>query len=211
MKNKLIILLTVLIMAVLAGCGMSEEDAKAYVQASLDAAYKGEFEAFVEITDSTSEGAKVMYEENIEHTMEAAGFNDLNLSDELNMKYEQLFLNLAKAADYTVGEAIKVENDDFSVEVFVRPLNIFDGIDEEVTEALIERINKLEEHPDDKAIIEMSFEEMHRILSERIENPVYSEDQVLVSLYVYKNDEGMYAISEDDMLMLDNVFFTISE
>jgi len=211
MKKNILAILMVLTMAVLSGCGMSEEEASEYVQASLDAAYKGEFDAFVEITDSTPEGAKAMYEENIVHTMEAAGFKDLNISEELHMKYEQLFLELAKAADYTVGEAVKTEADDLAVEVMVRPLTIFEDIDTEVTDALLERISELDEQPEDSEIIEMSFDEMHRILSKRLETPSYSEKQIAVTIHVHKNEENMYAISEDDMLKLDGILFTVSE
>ena len=39
--------------AMLAGCGggMTAEDAKEYVQAVLDASYKGEFDSYMELTD----------------------------------------------------------------------------------------------------------------------------------------------------------------
>ena len=135
MKNKVLVFLMIFVMGILAGCGMKEEDAKAYVEASLDAAYKGEFDAFVEITDSTPEGAAAMYEENIEHIMEAAGFADLEISEELTNNYKQLFLDLIRQADYTVGEAVKNEDDSFAVEITVKPMTILVGIEEELTNA----------------------------------------------------------------------------
>ena len=101
MKKKILVLFTILMMGILTGCGMKEEEAKAYVEASLDAAYMGEFDAFVEITDSTPEGAAAMYDENIEHIMDAAGFADLNLDEELTEDYNaEDFKNYVKSKFY---------------------------------------------------------------------------------------------------------------
>ena len=160
MKKKILVLFTILMMGILTGCGMKEEEAKAYVEASLDAAYMGEFDAFVEITDSTPEGAAAMYDENIEHIMDAAGFADLNLDEELTEDYKQLFLDLIKKVDYSVGEAVKEEDDSFSIDVTVRPMIILDGIENELTEVLLERIGELEEFPEEDEIMLMSCLEM---------------------------------------------------
>lgn len=208
MKKKLLICLCVLIMGLLTGCGMSEEDAKAYVEASLDAAYKGEFDAFVEITDSTPEGAAAMYDENMEHIMESAGFSDLELNEELTANYKQLFFDLIKKADYSVGEVVK-NDDTFSIEVTVKPLTIFEGIEAELTDALLNRISEMDEYPNDDEITVIGFEEMYQILCDKVEAPVYSEEIVKVTINLHKNDKGMYEISEEDMLTLDNALFAI--
>ena len=208
MKKKLLVLLTILTMGILTGCGMSEEDAKAYVEASLDASYKGEFDAFVEITDSTPEGAKAMYDENMELIMQSAGFDEQALGEELTENYKQLFLELIKKADYSVGDAVK-NDDSFSVEVTVKPLIIFDGIEAELTDAVLNRISEMDEYPDDDEINVIGFEEMYKILSEKVDAPVYSEETVSVSINLHKNDNGMYEISEEDMAVLDNAIFVI--
>lgn len=208
MKKKLLICLTVLVMGILTGCGMSEEDAKAYVEASLDAAYMGEFDAFVEITDSTPEGAAAMYDENMEHIMESAGFSDLELDDELTANYKQLFLNLIKKADYSVGDAVK-NDDSFSAEITVKPLIIFDGIEAELTEAVLNHIAEMDKLPNDDEITKIGYEEMYKILSSKVEAPDYSDETVSVTINLHKNDKGMYEISEEDMLTLDNALFAI--
>lgn len=209
MKNKVLVFLMIFVMGILAGCGMKEEDAKAYVEASLDAAYKGEFDAFVEITDSTPEGAAAMYEENIEHIMEAAGFADLEISEELTNNYKQLFLDLIRQADYTVGEAVKNEDDSFAVEITVKPMTILVGIEEELTNALLTRIGELEEFPSDEEIIQMSFEEMFTIMSGRVDEPTYSDESSVVTVHLHKNEENMYEIDEEDMLALDSLLFAV--
>ena len=65
----------------LAGCGgMSEDEAKEYAQAVLDASYKGEFDSYMELTDSTEEEAREMYEGNMDATMAVVGFEELGAS-----------------------------------------------------------------------------------------------------------------------------------
>lgn len=210
MRKRIVFLLLLSIIGILSGCGMSEEDASEYVKASLDAAYKGEFDAFVEITDSTPEGAQAMYEENVEHTMEAAGFSEMNLNNELTEKYRQLFLDISKTVDYTVGEAIENEDGDYDVEVIIYPLTIINDIDEElVTKTVISKIEKMEKYPKDEKITEITFEVIYEILSEKVKEPVYDGQKVKQIITVHKNEEGMYYISEEDMLALDNALFDL--
>ena len=210
MKKKVLMLLMILTMFVLTACGMSEEEATAYVKASLDAAYKGEFEEFVEITDSTIEGAQAMYEENMVHTMEAAGFSDMEINDELIENYKKLFLDISKSVNYTVGAATETENGEFEVQVEINPLLIFTDINEEkITEAVIDRIMDMKKYPSEKKITEIAFEEMYEILVEEIKEPKYSDEKIVQNVGVHKDDDGMYYISEEDMLALDNVFFNL--
>ena len=54
-RMKCLVLALVLMISAwaLAGCGgMSEDEAKEYAQAVLDASYKGEFDSYMELTDS---------------------------------------------------------------------------------------------------------------------------------------------------------------
>ena len=212
MKKLFLGLLMILTIGVLSACGMSEEDAAAYVKASLDAAYKGEFEDFVEITDSTPEGAQAIYEENIVHTMEAAGFSDMELSDELTEKYRQLFLDISYAANYSVGDAKKTDAEGYNVEVEIYPVILFNEVNEEtITKAVLNRIDDMKKYPGEKKITEITFEEIYNTLSEKIKDPKYSEDKVNVTVTIHKNEEGMYYISEEDMLNLDKVMFELNK
>lgn len=70
MKSLVLILVLALSAWTLTGCGgMSEDEAKEYAQAVLDASYKGEFDSYMELTDSTEEEAREMYEGNMDATM----------------------------------------------------------------------------------------------------------------------------------------------
>ena len=54
-RNVSLAMVVVMALTMLAGCGMKPDDAKAYVQATLDAGYKADFDEYAKITDSTKE------------------------------------------------------------------------------------------------------------------------------------------------------------
>ena len=53
-------------------------------------------------------------------------FDSLELPDELSGKYRELFENIAKKVNYTVGEGVKDEDGNYTVEVMVKPITLFD-------------------------------------------------------------------------------------
>ena len=74
---------------------------------------------------------------------------------------------------------------------------------------MINHISELDKYPDEEEINKIAFEEMYNVLSGKVEVPTYSEETVNVSINLHKNDKGMYEISEEDMLILDNALFAI--
>ena len=109
MKKKIagILALTLAFATLLGGCGskMTADDAKSYAQACLDASYKGEFDEYLSQTDSTKEEAQEMYDNGIDLTMEASDIENSGVSQELQDKYRQMFIDLYKNADYTLDNA----------------------------------------------------------------------------------------------------------
>ena len=76
---------------------------KEYAQAVLDASYKGEFDSYMELTDSTEEEAREMYEGNVDATMAAVGFEEMGASQEMQEDYRQLFLRYGEAGQVFPG------------------------------------------------------------------------------------------------------------
>ena len=82
------------------------------------------------------------------------------------------------------------------------PADIYQVVDK----SLISEMDKL---PNDDEITKIGYEEMYKILSSKVEAPDYSDETVSVTINLHKNDKGMYEISEEDMLTLDNALFAI--
>ena len=194
-------------MSILTACGgLTEEDAQSYVQSVLDASYKGEFEAYMEETGSTKEEAEEMFNKNVEETLSEAGFNDFGLEDEMMDNYKDLFIDIAKLANYEITNVSKNDDGDFIIEVTAKPLDFMSGIEEEVTTILTDELMKMTEFPSDEELLKMTFDHMYGLIEEKLENPEYG-DAATVVLRLEVNEDNEYQINEDDFVTLDNALY----
>lgn len=208
-KRILSMMLVAVMMLALTACGgMTTDDAKTYVQSVLDASYKADFSEYTEQTDSTEEEAQQLFDDNLDNIMSMGGFTDAGLSDELSANYRQLFKDMLAQAKYEVGDATEGENDGFVVEVSAEPFTAFDGLQDEVVNAVqaeMANITDISQMPSDEEINEMVFQKMYDILVQRVAEPTYGEAQT-VEIHVELND-NVYSINQDDLTTLDGILF----
>ena len=207
-RMKCLVLALVLMISAwaLAGCGgMSEDEAKEYAQAVLDASYKGEFDSYMELTDSTEEEAREMYEGNMDATMAAVGFEELGASQEMQADYRQLFLDMAKLAKYSLGDVTEMENG-FEIQVTVEPFIGLDGLETELTDAVMAQLTESGEIPDDDELNQMTMETMYDLMQDRLEEPEYGEAESM-TIRVTADADNVYSIPEEDTTALDNALF----
>lgn len=206
MRRIALTLVMVLSVSVLSGCGgMKPEDAKSYVQAVMDASYKGEFEDYMEQTESTEEETKALYDGNIEETMKIAGFGDLGLSEELTEKYKQLFADMAKQANYSIGKAEETD-DGFTVEVKVQGYTTLQNLEQELTDIMNEEINNIVTEMSEQELNEFVFQKMYELMNEKLANPTYSEEKVVV-VHVVADSDNVWSIPDADMTAVDQALF----
>ena len=207
MKKRIagILALTLAFATLLGGCGskMTADDAKSYAQACLDASYKGEFDEYLSQTDSTKEEAQEMYDNGINLTMEASDIENSGVSQELQYKYRQMFIDLYKSADYTLDNAKEDGEDGFTVDVTVKPFRIFEGLDDELNAKLEEIAANMTEVPSDEEINEMVYQAMYDIISPKLSNMEYG-DPVTVTIHVVPDDDGVYYVPDDDYQAVEN-------
>ena len=207
-RMKCLVLALVLMISAwaLAGCGgMSEDEAKEYAQAVLDASYKGEFDSYMELTDSTEEEAREMYEGNMDATMAAVGFEELGASQEMQADYRQLFLDMAKLAKYSLGDVTEMENG-FEIQVTVEPFIGLDGLETELTDAVMAQLSESGEIPDDDELNQMTMQTMYDLMRDRLEAPEYGEAESM-TIRVTADSDNVYSIPEEDTTALDNDLF----
>ena len=205
-RTKVMTLLVLAMSMLLCACGAKygPEDAKAYAKSCLDASYKGEFTEYVKLTDSTEEEAQEMYDNGIDLTMEASEILTSGVSQELQDKYRQLFIDLYKSAKYTLGEAKEDGDDGFTVVVTVEPFTIFDGLDTELTAKLEELAANLSENPTDEEINELVYQAMYDLMIAKMGDNMTYGDPVDVTLHVLPDEDGVYYIPEDDLYAVEN-------
>ncbi len=206
-RGILALALLLLLAAMVAGCGggMTAEDAKEYVQAVLDASYKGEFDSYMELTDSTEEEAVSMYEGNVDATMATVGFDEMGISEDMQEDYRQLFLDLAKQAKYSLGEATEIENG-YEIEVTIEPFIGMNDLENELTNILMQDLAAAAEIPTEEELNQMTMQTLYDLLSEKVASPEYGEAQTM-TVRVTVDSDNVYSIPEEDTTALDSAMF----
>ena len=168
----------------------------------LDLLTKGETEQYMKLTDRTKEQAEQDYEDNIDSMME--GMGEVGLSDELTENYRTLYKDIYKKAKYTVTGAEKMKDKDgYTVTVEVEQMTgLFDGLEDEVTNRVMEEMANLTPDTTEDEINELVFQTMYDVLQERVDAISYNDPQT-VTVEVLGED-GVYSITDDGYTDLDD-------
>ena len=200
-------MVVVMALTMLAGCGMKPDDAKAYVQATLDAGYKADFDEYAKITDSTKEDAQKLFDNNIDTVTNSLGFGALGATEETTEKYRELLKEIFAKAKYTVGD-VKEKDGGFEVVVNAEPMQIFSGVQDELVTKLQEKVAKSGQ-PKEEEINQLAIDMLYDLLAEKLASVTYGEPQS-VTVHVTKDSSNVWNITESDLQAVDAALFTIS-
>lgn len=206
-RNVSLAMVVVMALTMLAGCGMKPDDAKAYVQATLDAGYKADFDEYAKITDSTKEDAQKLFDNNIDTVTNSLGFGALGASEETTEKYRELLKEIFAKAKYTVGD-VKEKDGGFEVVVNAEPMQIFSGVQDELVTKLQEKVAKSGQ-PKEEEINQLAIDMLYDLLTEKLASVTYGEPQS-VTVHVTKDSNNVWNITESDLQAVDAALFTIS-
>ena len=206
-KSSLLVLVFVMALGMLAGCGMKPEDAKAYVQATLDAGYKEDFGEYTKITESTKEEAQKLFDSNIDTVTNSLGLSQFGVSEEMTEKYRELLKETFSKAKYTVGD-VKETDGGFEVKVSAEPMQMFVGLEDALIGELEKKVKESKEDLDEAAITQLTVDILYDILSQRLAEVTYGDAQE-VTVHVTKNSDGVWNITEADLQALDSALFSI--
>ncbi len=211
MKRRIVLAVVLVLLAgTLAGCGgMKPDEAKAYVQAVLDAGYKGEIGEYVKITDSSKEDAQKLLSDSVETAMSLSGIEQAGVTDELLEKYRGLFKSILAKVRYEVGD-VKETDEGFEVIVHAEPIQIYEGIRDELVEEWTQRVENSEKQLSEDEIRQLGFEVMYDMIAEGISEPVYGE-AVDVTVHVTENSDNGWSVSEADLKTLDDALYHVEE
>ncbi|MCI8710580.1 MAG: hypothetical protein HFG99_12730 [Dorea sp.] len=206
-KSSLLVLVFAMALGMLAGCGMKPEDAKAYVQATLDAGYKEDFGEYTKITESTKEEAQKLFDSNIDTVTNSLGLSQFGVSEEMTEKYRELLKETFSKAKYTVGD-VKETDGGFEVKVSAEPMQMFVGLEDALIGELEKKVKESKEDLDEAAITQLTVDILYDILSQRLAEVTYGDAQE-VTVHVTKNSDGVWNITEADLQALDSALFSI--
>ena len=123
-------LVLTLSLAACQGETMTAFDATAYVQGVLDETYKGTWDnAFLDLVDLTDGEAQDAYEASLEEEYRRFAYqfdlDDSLLTEETRQSALDLLAEVSAKAQYTVQQAVALDDTRYAVEVSVRPMDLF--------------------------------------------------------------------------------------
>ena len=197
--------------ALLTGCG-KKFDASGYTKAVLDVSYKNEIQKYVELTGADEKEADKIFEDNLQSNMDIMlqEFSGYELSDELEEKYRKLFSDMMKQVKYTVAEAKEVENKNFTVDVKVEPMLIFNDTYQELQKQTEDYATQVSNEvmngaslPSETDMQTHVFEIYHDILRNYLDQGMKYGDPETITVHVNKDDKNVYTIADEDISKID--------
>ncbi len=214
MKKLALVLVCMLVVGVLGGCGASF-DASAYTKALLDNSYKNDSTAFVEMKIGTAEEAAALYEQGLDAEMAAiVTGSGIELSEEQEKVYRELFADILAGVKYTVGESVKQEDGSFVVTITYEQLNVFEPAmttymervtalaEEWMTAALLGEATPSEDERMDGIIMELAT-----CLEESLATATY--DEPATATVRIELVDNVYTPNETDIANLEMVMFDL--
>lgn len=201
--KRLLVTALILLLAVsmLAGCKSKPEpqDAQAYVQAVLDLMCTGDYDHSVELAD-IEEGKESGIRDGLIDEMMAQISAESKLNEDVSASFKEFMINALAKAKYTVGDAVETEDGGYDVSVSIEPMQIFAGVQDDLTAVLEERISE-----DSNEILAMSEEEqtnyvmaiLIELLNGNLEDPKYDEaEEVIVHYGPMEGEKDVYGCTE---------------
>ena len=134
----------------------------------------------------------------------------MEISDELKEGYRTLFDRLLVDVHYSVKKEKKKE-DHYTVEVNVEPYSMFEGVEEELDQAVDTYYTQVTEDallgksiPTDDQARQKVYELLLDILNDRMNQITYGKEES-ITIHVTKKDGHTFSIHADDLEKLDGV------
>ena len=142
-------------------------------------------------------------------------FENLNLPDELENKYRQLFGDLIRNVKYTVSEAKEDDNGNFTVDVSIEPLTIFDDTYTDFQNQAKEYATQVSNDvmngatmPSDEEMQNHIYELYYEILNQDLEKGLQYGETEVITVHVNRGEGDIYEIPQEDMTALDEAMLS---
>ena len=204
--KSVLLVLTAVLLLMITGCGGKKFDAGDYVQAMLDASYKGDFDAYTKQEIGKKHDAQTMYEDNLNALVKSfAQIFGEDISDEAQKSLSDAMASLCGNVQYNIGET-EADGSHFNVDVRIKPLlftSVLESSDfNKEAESAVK--NAIKENAD------ISSDELMKVLTDLLierfgeiaESPSYGKETT-VTVVVKRNDDGAFEITEESWNELD--------
>lgn len=202
----LFLLIGVLLIGTVSGC-TSDKSVKTYLQALLDASYKNDSGAFVEMKLGTAEEAQALYEQGIDTGLDVF-CSRLGVYDEYKEDFRQIYMDMLGKVHYTVEDAEKQSDGSYIVTVTYEKMNIFKpalALHQENVAAMTDEWANASEPPTEEEMVAAVYTEfknsMETVLAE-VQYDAATSLTVRIELV-----DNVYTPNTDDIAELEKVLF----
>lgn len=204
MKKLVAALLAGVMVFSLAACGEKEEDfdAKGYVEGVLDATYHADYKAHAEdIGESEEDVKKELEDNNIQVAKDALEQSGLTATDEEIEAYVSMIEDGYKKITWTVKDAVKDDNDNYTVDVEITPVGLLDNLQTIFTNKLQEAVANGVDESGYMAVFNEAVQESIN------QAQTYDPQTVTLNVTYEEDSDGnhVYSINESDMTTLDSI------
>lgn len=214
-KMAVVIISLMLIVMMAAGCGSKKptaEDAKAYVQATMDLMCTGDYDHSVELSD-IEEGQETATRDKMidDALIELTG--SIGLDDEASAQFKDFMIKALGMAKYTVTDAVETEDGGFDVTVSVEPLKIYEGATDEFLNKMPDNLGH--SYAELAAMTEeernnVIYKALFAFLTERLDDPVYGEaEDVVVHYGILDEEQNVYGCTSSEGQKLGEKLFSV--
>ncbi len=197
-------LLAVVLCISLTACLGQDFDAKRYVTGCLDAMTKAKFDDYTEMTAISKEEAQKQYDQRLDEEL-AAMTGTIAMDDKMKTSYRELFRDIYANFKYEVGEAVKNDDDTYTVPITTYKLAVFKGALNSMAEKVENYTKKLtkkeaqELAKDAQKANQLSVQFLYEIASENLAKKEYGDPQKIEVTVKRSNDDSKaYTISDSD-------------
>lgn len=200
----------------LAGCASQKETYTSYIQSVLDCTYLGEMDKYMEMTDSTQEEAEDVYQSQVDYVTELICYQYAvevdYITEETLAGYEALAKDLLSKVKYTVDPAVK-SGDSYHITVNCEPIDLwditYDAVEEFYNGDFGERYNAVTTEEELTELEEEYAVEVLEIVTTALPEMGYGAVQTKI-VEITVDEDGMYGISDDDWIEIDDKLLNLS-
>lgn len=195
--------------------------AESYVSSIMDASYKGEFEHYISMTDSSEESGEEIYNSTVTYFANSLAYYcevyTEDISEELYAEYITFAEELLAKAKYTVSSS-EIDEDSCYITVSINPMNLLEQIESDINEC-VDSYNTALETIEFETITDKKYRELEDnyaknvldILKENSKTLEYNESVDYI-IEIIIDDEGYYApINEDSWNVIDDYVMGLSD
>lgn len=200
-------IIALLLVAILSGCSgkSSGFDAGRYTKSCLDAMTKAEFKDYVELTKSTTEQAQKDYERRLQNELRSLSVA-FRMDKKTKDRYYSIIKDMYSKCKYEVGEAVKGENDSYTVPVKVYKMKLFENAIDDVNKKVKSYFKKNSKTtPTTTNVAQQQGKYLADLLTDRLKKPEYSEPETInVTVQLGTVNAITYTIKDSDYQKLFN-------